>query len=654
MEIELTGNPFVDTGLGVIAALAQLEEIHDLRLGHMETVYGNGDHLAALSSKLKTFTQILGTNNPLFQYGYGYDREKGPSDMNITIYKNTLRKFLQEIKKSKTGPRCWACGTPSGFDFAQIYRRVIEETGRQLAGDKSVGRDWFPLAGSLGSDAQALPAASKSPHICPKCLFAIHYLPMGLMLLDRRLAVFQSTSTEFWYGLVRDIVEEVKGRVQAGNYETVGKKEGSKSVLRRLLGVFNRLQSGVPEGTVLYVWRFSNSGPSADCNIEQIPNRALAFLWNAVNRGLRQEIERLIESEGKDPGLYRCILEGRDYRNLYPDKKRNGASSKLFALYQTHICHHSVKSLQIAHELARQARNEIDETKFKRLQRPDAFQEPKNRNMFRSMIVRLAGEGKLTLEDYLDLFPIREGEGIAVEGKGWNLIRFYLHHTNEDDKPEGVSLIETRPIRTPTYYYAGTIYNHYVKERGRERFQREVLGQLKLGKLGIQWLRDQFIQCAELESGFTYGHWSKLCKLENGRFFVSELLFQMRLLWTQWVYENQTSVNVPGLQDAESTDGLPGQINTVIEIVFTHYIDRIGLGRFHRDILVRLRRKDIGLFWFKQKVTRQVSEDVRPLSEEEWEEFLVDDEGQRIRAERLFQLHLALANLYRVKRGAEI
>ncbi|MCL0076033.1 hypothetical protein M1O17_04110, partial [Dehalococcoidia bacterium] len=113
-------------------------------------------------------------------------------------------------------------------------------------------------------------------------------------------------------------------------------------------------------------------------------------------------------------------------------------------------------------------------------------------------------------------------------------------------------------------------------------------------------------------------------------------------------------VNVPGLQDAESTDGLPGQINTVIEIVFTHYIDRIGLGRFHRDILVRLRRKDIGLFWFKQKVTRQVSEDVRPLSEEEWEEFLVDDEGQSIRAERLFQLHLALANLYRVKRGAEI
>ncbi|MBT9132225.1 MAG: hypothetical protein DDT33_00738 [Firmicutes bacterium] len=657
MKIELTGNPFVDTGLGVIAALAQLEDVYNLTSDHLKAVHGDGNQLVAWNSKLKTFTQTFGTNNPLFQYGYGFKKGKGPSNTNVAIYKSTLRGFLLEIDKSKSGPRCWACGTTSGFDFAQVCRKAVEENGRELPEDKWVGRDWFPLAGSLGSDAQALPAASESPHICPKCLLAIHYLPVGLMLLDGRLAVFQSISTEFWYDLVRDIVEQVKGQVQAGNYETLGKKEGSKALLVRLLGVFERLQNekhrgGVPEGTALYVWRFSNSGPSPDCNIEEIPNPALAFLWDAVNMGLRQEIERLIESEGKDPrfSMFRRILEGRDYHNLYPDEKRNGASSKLFVLYQTHICHHSVKSLQIAHELAREASKEIEEREFKRLQRSEAFRETKNRNTFRSMIVRMAEEGKLTLEDYLDLFPMREGEGIAVEWDGWNLIRFYLHHTNEDDKPEGVTLIEIRPIRTPTHYYAGTVYNHYVKERGEGRFQREVLGQLRLGKLGIPWLRSQFIQLAQSEYGFTYSHWSRLCKLGDERFFVAELLFQMRLLWTQWVYENRTSIDVSMPPDEESGDSLPERINSLVDVMFTDYIDRRGIDRFHRDVLIRLHRGEIGLFWFREKLTKQ---DHQPLSEEEWEDFLVDDEGQSIRAERLFQLHLALANLYRMKRFNE-
>jgi CRISPR-associated protein Cst1 len=654
------GNPFVDTGLGVIAALARLEGMHDLTLDHMKAVYGNGDRLAAWNSKLKTFTQIFGTNNPLFQTGYGFKKGKGPSDANIAIYKSTLKGFLSEIGKSEYGPRCWACGTPSSFDFAQVCKKAVKENRKELPDDKWVGRDWFPLAGSLGSDAQALPAASQSAHICPRCLFAVHYLPMGVVLLNGRLAVFQSTSTEFWYDLIRDIVEQVGGQVQAGNYETLGKKEGSKALLVRLFGVFERLQNekhrrGVPEGTALYVWRFSNSGASPECTIEEVPNPALLFLWDVVNMGLRREIEYLIESEGKNPRLsiFRCILEGRDYPNLYPQEKRVGASSKLFELYQTHICNHSVKCLQTAYKLAEEVSKKVGQEELKRLQRSEAFQEGANRNIFRSMMVQMAERDELTLEDYLNLFPVREGENIAVAWDGWNLIRFYLHHTNEDDRPEGVTPTGIRPILTLIRYYAGTIYNHYVKERGRERFQREILGQLRLDKLGIQWLRNQFTQLAEVEDGFTYGHWSKLCKPEDRRFFVSELLFQMRLLWSQWVYEGQTALNIPARQDGESTNGLPEQINALIEVVCTDYIDRKSLRRFHRDILLRLLRRELGLFWFKEKLTKHIFEDVQPISEEEWEDFLVDDEGQSLRAERLFQLHLALANLYRVKKLSE-
>jgi len=87
----------------------------------------------------------------------------------------------------------------------------------------------------------------------------------------------------------------------------------------------------------------------------------------------------------------------------------------------------------------------------------------------------------------------------------------------------------------------------------------------------------------------------------------------------------------------------------VIEAVFTNYVKKRGLDRFHRDILLRLRRKELRLSWFKEKLTQQVYDEFQPLTEEEWEEFLVDDAGQSAKTERLFQLHLALVNLYREK-----
>ena len=659
-KIELTGNPFVDTGLGVIASFANLDDINELTLPHLKSVYNDGEQLARWNSSLKSFTQIFGTNNPLFQPSYGFKKGRGPSDTNKTIYKSTVLGLLSEIEMSKSGngPRCWACGTPSDFDFAKVCKKAVVDNGKKAPEGKWVGRDWFPLAGSLGSDAQALPAASQPPHICPRCLLAVQYLPMGLILLDRRLAVFQCTSTDFWYELVRDITNEVQGRIQSGNYETLGSKEGSKAAMIRLLALFERLQKNklygeVPEGTAIYIWRFSNSGTSPECLIEEIPNSAIIFLWKAVREGLRSDIESLVGSEGKNPrySLFQCILDRRDYPNLYPEGKRKGASPKLFALYQIYIRNHSARALQMACKLANQVSGQVSEKELKRIQRPEAFNEEKVRTQFRASMVQMAEKGELTLVDYLDLFPMKEGRGTTVEWDGWNIIRFYLHHINEDFPKieEGQQVINKTLCEL--YYYAGQIYNHYLGEKGKDRFQKEVLA--KLGRvIDVSWLRNQFIQLAESEDGFTYGHWSKLCKLEDGRVFVPELLFQMRLLWTQWVCENRASVDISALLDRESTtDGLPEQIATLIKGVFTDYVNRRGLDRFHRDILLRLRRKEIGFLWFKEKLTTQISEDIQPLSEEEWEQFLVDEEGQSMKTEKLFQLHLAIANLYGVKRN---
>jgi hypothetical protein len=195
-------------------------------------------------------------------------------------------------------------------------------------------------------------------------------------------------------------------------------------------------------------------------------------------------------------------------------------------------------------------------------------------------------------------------------------------------------------------YYGAQIYNYYLSEKGRERFIREVPLQISR-KISTSWLRGRFVQLAESKEGFTYGHWSNLCKLSDGRIFVAELLFELRLLWTQWIHENRDSVRAPPLVNGRSFDGLSQKLRESTEAMFRDYVNRRGSDRFHRDILLRLRKRKIGLAWLKKKLVGPVSTNIQPLSEEEWEEFMVGDEGEDGVVSKTFQLHLALANLYR-------
>ena len=115
MNIALSGNPFVDTGLGVIAALGGLGDVTALTLAKMREVFGDGRQLAEWNSKLKTFTQVFGTNGPLFQKGYGYKKGVGPGERNLAIYRGTLQALLGAIPAASKGSPCEACGGPSDF-----------------------------------------------------------------------------------------------------------------------------------------------------------------------------------------------------------------------------------------------------------------------------------------------------------------------------------------------------------------------------------------------------------------------------------------------------------------------------------------------------------------------------------------------------------
>ena len=205
------------------------------------------------------------------------------------------------------------------------------------ASAKEIGRDWFPLAGSLGSDAQALPAGSRSARICGLCLLAIQLLPLGVTLLNGRLACFQSTSWELTQLLTEDTYRETQAMLASSSSNdkvaALGAKGGTTPTAIRLLRFFENLQASrrlleLPPYVTLNVWVFSNfgkpgmlPGTGAGCDLIAIPNSALIFLWETARR-FRAEVERMLGRESKESEyqLLERIRRQLDYDQLYPKR----------------------------------------------------------------------------------------------------------------------------------------------------------------------------------------------------------------------------------------------------------------------------------------------------------------------------------------------
>lgn len=314
MQVTLTGNPFVDTGLAVLASLAKKGTINDLTIDDIKRVHGDGKILASCNSRLKSISMIFTINsiitNPAIK---NYEKR-------LLYYSKIITAILENFNTQDINERCESCGNQYSLDLDNLIRKTLVPLGYE-DGKRYIGRDWFPLAGSLRSDAQALPSCSRAPNLCAKCLFAVHYLPLGIILVDGRITLFQSTSIDFWYELISEISNEMYNRISAQNYNTIGSKEGSTSAVKRLLSVMSRMNNDVIKGTSLFIWKFSNSGTGPDCKFEEIPNKALEFLQYAVRYGLRNEIlELIMKDKSSEFSFLKCISLGRNYSSLYPYK----------------------------------------------------------------------------------------------------------------------------------------------------------------------------------------------------------------------------------------------------------------------------------------------------------------------------------------------
>jgi CRISPR-associated protein Cst1 len=210
-KIQLTGNPFVDTGLAIIAHLSNCSSIDDLTLAYMKSLYGDGEWLARNNIELRSMYQLFGSNCLILQ-------NQIQREQRITNHTKVTLAILNSIGHEDIVEKCDTCGNDrsldldklvkaSGYDVKQKHRSKKEMKNESTVTLYHAGRDWFPLAGSMGNDAQALPCASRSLNFCAKCLFAVQYLPPGVFLVKGRLCIYQCTSTSFWYDLIGETVQ---------------------------------------------------------------------------------------------------------------------------------------------------------------------------------------------------------------------------------------------------------------------------------------------------------------------------------------------------------------------------------------------------------------------------------------------------------------
>lgn len=546
MKMKRTGNPFVDMGWCTITALAKKESVSDLELEDIKQVFKQYN-IADINKRLKSFTMVFGTNGPLYQNSF--------KPNNKAIYHDFLEVLIQHFDNEFGQAICEICGEQHNFDIHTVWTNIVAKYKIEVKQEKMIGRDFFPLIGSLGNDAQALPGASRTVAICPKCLFAVNYIPIGTMLIKGRLICVESTSEIIMIELVNDIVAENLRRISLGNTEIYGKKEGNTEIYYRLLNMFYTLQSikkweKLPKSTALFLWLFSNSGTGADCDIIEIPNRALKFIWeiSTKGQGFKKEFINLIRQDKKKI-LFDCITQNTDYYLLYPKGKYLGVSPELYAYYQINVAGRTGKSLNFAKKIAVALTKGKTEKEIKQLQKSDVFKEQKNINAVKKVIVDFVFHGEAQLQDYLYLIN-RKNHYLNSDFEAYRVIMYYLNHIDAPEMQEEEDRMELKVCSRNTHKkikdFAKLYFRYYVIDReeglgrGINRFRTDILEQFNK-KINQFWLRENFAKMAEiyeLESlKLDYDGWLDFITDEDGNKQVYELLFQLRLAFANLYYQ---------------------------------------------------------------------------------------------------------------------
>lgn len=237
------------------------------------------------------------------------------------------------------------------------------------------------------------------------------------------------------------------------------------------------------------------------------------------------------------------------HMGLYPRKKNDGTSVRMFAFYQTCLLDVPHKTLVASQKLAKGLLP--DNTKERKAWiKSDVFKDIKKLNILKGRIVEMIENGQLSIDDYFYIFPVESLCPLQVGFKGFDMVRYFLRHSNDEiPNYEDKESIEGESVKmNPKILEAAHLYfNDYVVNRGLKRFKKDVLDELKRGTKHVYWIKNMMCDLSEHHEGFGPddwdSYWHDLCHDEYGNFAGYELLFQMRLALTD-LYRKKILENI--------------------------------------------------------------------------------------------------------------
>lgn len=402
-----TGNAMLNNALMTIEALAGLKSVRDITPSSLLKLYQRQD-LKSLNTRLKSYTMLFTKNGPLHN-----DAKNG-----ATVYDALMQKLLinPEVEGDKV---CEISGLKFKTTFTDRFIEVLKSIGLSdkeiKKKDTTLNRNWFPLIGGLGSDAQALPQAKFVIQIHPVCIAIMQFLPLSALLYKGGILLIDSSNFEFSRRFVAQNTKDVQKRIEVTPVEESIENIRDFSKGNYLLKAIGILEDKELDETYsdLNLWSFSNSGTGANCEIDRVPNSLLKKLISLrKDITIAPELIRILTDQGSSYRFLEHLENNTEWPGLYPavfgsGKKKveqTGVSVKFLEAYFKEI--DSQQKTAYARYLAYLIRKYKTFSFDKYLSKTDAWSEKEYKNDLYAVLIAATRNGEWDLNHHFEILDL--------------------------------------------------------------------------------------------------------------------------------------------------------------------------------------------------------------------------------------------------------
>ena len=647
-----TGNPWVDAGLAVAIVRANKRQPEELTLEDFKKVIGDGKWLTYANEHLNSYICLFAN---AFLNRQVKPKDKPPQRVK---YEKIIAALLEDLERSfsvkvDSTNRCECTGIfPSANKTLALLTEQFRKEGILKKDQRlDIGRNAFPLIGSITNDAGALPAASREPEISAFALLCVQMASLAAVMLKGKIAFFQYTEPNLLIPHVKIIYDDTIAKLDLikkqdnASISAVGTGKGPQTTAFILLDEFNRLKNvleieELPEHVALNLWLVINSGTSFDCEIIEIPNAALKFLWEVATR-FPDEIKGMLRSE-KHRSILDCIENKEDYMFFYPLQKSKPVPIDLIIKAKKLLSDENQKKAEgierkeevefeeLIHSKIESAEDK-EKKKAKKNQPKDTTKKKRSKTILQLLIDEFKQNKKIEIKEL-----IKQMNEAAAKPASKDL--FALYQTNVLGRPN-IALFAAEWIA----------YN--LKERVKDEKQLELFIQNLRDFKDVRRCRPALRQVLSdfAEDGIlSYEQYLAIFPIIGNKPIRVDN-FGWGYIWFYLNHENLDSNPPQFMEDNMAIDNLLRQtIKHFAQDVFEWYVEKQGGEKFKKRILDGFRNnkiRDADLQrWFCNLGEIPGKEN---YTNEAWDDLCRDENGANRTYELRFQLHLELANLYR-------